>query len=193
MTIKEASDTIKRTVTMDDILPLYGYTVNRAGFMRCPFHTGDHTASLKVYNGARGWSCFGCHAGGTVIDFVMQSDSVSFAEAVKDIDQSLSLHLLEAKQQRSLETFVKNINRKQRMQYIRAMMADCYNEIYQVKLLDILIMEEDLRQINRKPRREWTARDDARALAIRDALIGAYMEIKIPEERRSKYYDAATI
>lgn len=41
----------------------------RFGFVRCPFHDGDDTGSLKAYDGDRGWHCFGCHRGGTIIDF----------------------------------------------------------------------------------------------------------------------------
>lgn len=57
---------------MDEVARHYGFEPNRAGFMRCPFHQGDHTASLKIYAGDRGWHCFGCNSGGSVIDFVMR-------------------------------------------------------------------------------------------------------------------------
>ena len=53
MNIKQAAQAIRDTVTMDQILQLYGYTTKR-GFMRCPFH-GEKTASLKVYRGTGGW------------------------------------------------------------------------------------------------------------------------------------------
>lgn len=84
---------IKRLVTMSQVLDRYGYDVNHAGFMRCPFHSGDHTASLKIYNGDRGWHCFGCHKGGSVIDFVMEHDGVSFHAACKTLDSMFSLGL----------------------------------------------------------------------------------------------------
>lgn len=84
---------IKRLVTMRQVLDRYGYDVNRAGFMRCPFHSGDHTASLKIYQGDRGWHCFGCHKGGSVIDFVMEHDGVSFQAACKTLDAMFSLNL----------------------------------------------------------------------------------------------------
>ena len=84
---------IKRLVTVRQVLDRYGYDVNRAGFMRCPFHSGDHTASLKIYQGDRGWHCFGCHKGGSVIDFVMEHDGVSFRAACKTLDAMFSLGL----------------------------------------------------------------------------------------------------
>lgn len=91
---------------MDEILALYGHTKDRAGFIRCPFHAGDHTASLKIYKGSRGWSCFGCHAGGTVIDFVMKSDQLQFADAVRQINSDFNLGLLTDKP-RSFNAFFK--------------------------------------------------------------------------------------
>ncbi len=39
------------------------------GKIACPFHD-DRTPSLEVYDDpARGWFCFGCERGGTIIDF----------------------------------------------------------------------------------------------------------------------------
>lgn len=84
---------IKARVSIRNLIDMYGYDVNRAGFMRCPFHSGDHAASLKIYQGDRGWHCFGCHKGGSVIDFVMEHDGVSFHAACKTLDSMFSLGL----------------------------------------------------------------------------------------------------
>lgn len=105
MNVREAAETIKRTVDMSQILDMYGMKTDRAGFLQCPFHAGDHTASLKVYKGNRGWSCFGCHKGGTVIDFVMQMDSLTFREAVDKIDEQMNLHLMDY-QPMTMNTFI---------------------------------------------------------------------------------------
>lgn len=48
----------------------------------CPFHE-DKDPSLVVYGNARGWYCFGCHRGGSVIDWIMCSEGVGFGEALK--------------------------------------------------------------------------------------------------------------
>lgn len=84
---------IKSRVSMLDVIERYGYETNRAGFMRCPFHSGDHTASLKIYPGERGWHCFGCGKGGSVIDFVMEHDGLSFKDACKTLDSMFGLSL----------------------------------------------------------------------------------------------------
>ncbi len=49
---------------------LTGIPVPRNRKVPCPFHAPDRTPSLHVYEDpARGWYCFGCRRGGSVIDF----------------------------------------------------------------------------------------------------------------------------
>jgi DNA primase len=48
----------------------------------CPFH-GEKTPSFHVYDD--GYHCFGCGAHGDAITFVMQSQGLSFIEAVKQL------------------------------------------------------------------------------------------------------------
>jgi DNA primase len=48
---------------------------------RCPWHEGDDTPSCVVSPKTNLWHCFGCNAGGTVIDWVMRSHKVSFRHA----------------------------------------------------------------------------------------------------------------
>ncbi|MGH8228303.1 MAG: CHC2 zinc finger domain-containing protein [Steroidobacteraceae bacterium] len=48
---------------------------------RCPWHEGDETPSCIVTPATNLWHCFGCNAGGTVIDWVMRSHRVSFRHA----------------------------------------------------------------------------------------------------------------
>ncbi len=86
---------------MEDVARHYGYEVGRANFMRCPFHTGDRTASLKIYPGRGGFHCFGCGAHGSVIDFVMQMLGISFQQAVLRLNADFMLGLTENKPSRS--------------------------------------------------------------------------------------------
>ncbi len=78
---------------MDQVIRRYGFAPNRAGFIRCPFHKGDRTASLKLYPGSRGWCCFGCRRGGSVIDFVMELYGISFRQAVVRLSADFGLGL----------------------------------------------------------------------------------------------------
>ena len=56
-------------------------------FIRCPFHD-ESTASLCIYDkypSGEGFYCFGCGAGGSIIDYYMRRKGVSFVEAVIDL------------------------------------------------------------------------------------------------------------
>jgi DNA primase catalytic core len=48
---------------------------------RCPWHEGDDTPSCVITPGTSLWHCFGCNAGGSVIDWVMRQHKVSFRHA----------------------------------------------------------------------------------------------------------------
>jgi DNA primase len=49
---------------------------------RCPFHN-EKTPSFTVDPERKTYYCFGCHEGGSVINFVMEMDKVKFSEAVE--------------------------------------------------------------------------------------------------------------
>ena len=51
---------------------------------RCPLHEED-TPSFTVNPQKNLWHCFGCQAGGSVIDLVMMKENISFKEAVKTL------------------------------------------------------------------------------------------------------------
>lgn len=76
---------------MQVLLQTYGYTPNRGGFIVCPFHSGDRHGSLKIYPNGRGWNCFGCHRGGSAVDFMMLHEQIPFSEAVSRLKSLLQL------------------------------------------------------------------------------------------------------
>ena len=77
------SEEIKQQYSMRDIAELYGFKVNRAGFINCPFHKGDNGASLKIYQDS--FHCFGCGANGDIFTFVQLIDSVDFKTAFQSL------------------------------------------------------------------------------------------------------------
>lgn len=91
--LSDAAAQIRRQLTAAEAAALYGFTPDRNGFIKCPFHAGDDHGSLKLYPDDRGWHCFGCHAGGTVIDFVMKLFDLTFRQAVLRLDSDFGLHL----------------------------------------------------------------------------------------------------
>lgn len=86
-------DEIKARVDARQVLEHYGLTVNRAGFCKCPFHQGDNTGSLKVYDGDKGFHCFACSAGNSVIDFVMLYFGLPFQAAQEKLNADFNLGL----------------------------------------------------------------------------------------------------
>ena len=96
MNYAKAAEIIKGTVSTKAAAGMLGYQIGRGGFMVCPFH-GDTDASLKVYDGTgghTGWHCFGCGKGGSVIDFVMESEGCNFSKAVRILNDGMGLNLL---------------------------------------------------------------------------------------------------
>ncbi|MFI3171416.1 MAG: CHC2 zinc finger domain-containing protein [Eubacteriales bacterium] len=69
---------IKQSYSMRYIAEQYGYKVNRAGFVSCPFHN-EKTASMKIYKDS--FHCFGCGASGDIFTFVSHINNCSFKEA----------------------------------------------------------------------------------------------------------------
>lgn len=70
---------IKQQYQMSDILRRYGLKETRSHFIRCPFHSGDNTPSLKVYKD--NFHCFGCGANGDIFTFVQLMENCSFRDA----------------------------------------------------------------------------------------------------------------
>lgn len=90
-------DDIKRNHPMPEVVRQYGIEINRAGFCRCPFHK-EKTASMKIY--AQSFYCFGCGAGGDVIDFVRLYERCDFKTAFRmlggEFDSHTKKHALSA-------------------------------------------------------------------------------------------------
>lgn len=60
----------------------------------CPFH-GEKTASFSVNPQRQMYYCFGCHAGGSAINFVMEMERAEFKDAVKILAEQVHMELPE--------------------------------------------------------------------------------------------------
>ena len=58
----------------------------------CPFHQ-EKTASFSVDSQQGMYYCFGCHAGGSIITFIMEMERLTFPEAVKFLADLLHVEL----------------------------------------------------------------------------------------------------
>lgn len=93
------AEEIKARVTTRQLCELVGLKLDRHGNALCPFH-GDSNKSLKVYDDPqKGWHCFGCHRGNSVIDFAMEWYGLDLKQAIVRLDAEFGLGLPIGKQQ----------------------------------------------------------------------------------------------
>lgn len=123
---------IRRMLTAQQVAEFYGFQVGRSGFMKCPFHQGDHTASLKLYDGEGGFHCFGCGAHGSVIDFVMRLFDLTFRQAVLRINADFHLGLTPSKPDRAARSAALEARREEKQrkdqaeENFRYMASECH-------------------------------------------------------------------
>lgn len=84
------SENIKAALDIERVVSFYGYEPNRQGFVSCPFHS-ERTASFKIYPKSNSFYCFGCGAGGDVIDFVRLLYGLDFGQACLRIEADFGL------------------------------------------------------------------------------------------------------
>ena len=84
------SDRIKAALDIEKVVSFYGYEPNRQGFLSCPFHS-EKTASCKIYPKSNSFYCFGCGAGGDIIDFVRLLYGLDFRQACVRLEADFGL------------------------------------------------------------------------------------------------------
>lgn len=73
------SEEIKEMYSMQSVVEQYGLRPNRSGFIRCPFHKGDNSPSMKIYKDS--YHCFACGANGDIFSFIQGMDGCDFKTA----------------------------------------------------------------------------------------------------------------
>ena len=96
---------IDELLARNPIEDVVGQTVNlkRSGsnlFGLCPFH-GEKTASFSVAPEKGIYYCFGCHKGGSSINFVMELEGLSYPDAVRKLAQRVGMEVPEDEQYQS--------------------------------------------------------------------------------------------
>jgi DNA primase len=59
----------------------------------CPFHH-EKTPSFSVDPDRKLYYCFGCHKGGTIVDFIMEMDKLKFGEAIESLAGRFGVELV---------------------------------------------------------------------------------------------------
>ena len=90
----EEIERLKREVSLERLAEARGVKLKRHGadlIGLCPFHE-DRAPSLVISPKKNLWHCLGaCGRGGSVIDWVMRAEGVSFRHAVELLNSSIFL------------------------------------------------------------------------------------------------------
>ncbi len=84
---KEEIETIKQTHDLKAVIESYGVTLKKKGTNYvglCPFHK-EKTPSFTVNPKTNLYHCFGCNAGGDVINFICKKEGLGFKEAMEKL------------------------------------------------------------------------------------------------------------
>ena len=87
---------------IEDVVGQY-VNLKRSGsnlFGLCPFH-GEKTASFSVAPDKGIYYCFGCHKGGSVINFEMEIEGLSYPDAVRALAKRVGMEVPEDEQYQS--------------------------------------------------------------------------------------------
>ena len=79
---------LKSRHPLAEVVEAAGVRLGGGGRVRqgvCPFHD-EREGSFTVYADSERWYCFGCGAGGDVLDFVRRIDDLSLPEAIRLLD-----------------------------------------------------------------------------------------------------------
>ncbi len=81
---------LKERHPLGEVVEAAGVRLRGRGRVRqgvCPFHE-EAEGSFTVYADSQRWYCFGCGAGGDVLDFVQRAENLSLPEAIRRLDSS---------------------------------------------------------------------------------------------------------
>ena len=81
---------LKARHPLGDTVEASGVRLRGRGRVRqgvCPFHD-ESEGSFTVYSDSERWYCFGCGAGGDVLDFIQRIENLSLPEAIRRLDGS---------------------------------------------------------------------------------------------------------
>ncbi len=160
----------------------YDMRLTSKGMTSCPFHE-DKTPSFHVINDER-WHCFSCGEGGDIVDFVAKRQSITIAEAARQLAGELNIELSPEEEAR-IKAFKELQDRNKKM-LVKA----------QEELLDDLNADGYLtsRGIDKKAVEHFGLgyRPDCNAISIPihdrlNRLVGYSLRLIAPKENEPKY------
>ena len=90
---------LKQANPIDAVMGSYVRLIRAGSLMKClcPFHS-EKTPSCTIYPHNNSFYCFGCHAGGDVITFIMQMEGLDYMSAVKLLAERAGMQVPEQEQ-----------------------------------------------------------------------------------------------
>ena len=90
---------LKQANPIDAVMGSYVRLIRAGSLMKClcPFHS-EKTPSCMIYPHNNSFYCFGCHAGGDVITFIMQMEGLDYMSAVKLLAERAGMQVPEQEQ-----------------------------------------------------------------------------------------------
>lgn len=103
---------VKKTISLQDVVRGYGYQPRQDSddilTMRCPFHN-ERTASFRIYLKKNDFYCFGCGAGGSVIEFMSLQENRSKQSVIDQFKGSIDV----TSNQFAIDTIVRELEKKE--------------------------------------------------------------------------------
>jgi DNA primase len=159
---------------------------------KCPMpNHGDTNASLAVYPETQSFYCFGCGAGGTVINFVQHYEQISYNMAIEKLADIANIDLKNNKDfQKQKSAFVRN---NELVKKFKSNIKECEQYLIKERGLTPEIIEEFALG--------WNSEEKAIVIPIRDhngrvvafSRRFLYSEPKYKNSRNSDIYDKSKL
>ena len=169
-----AFEFIKKNLQIADVMTFYGIDVKRSNKLLCPLHK-EKSPSFTIYPNNNSWHCFGCKAGGSVIDFIMAYYGLNALEAAKKLDLDFNLGSFDTK---PLPNEVKRLSEKKILNQTYEKLAETFNayidKVYGI-LCEYLHLLEDWKDMY-KPKSAEEIRQSLNPLFIEACHQSDYIE-----------------
>lgn len=124
-------EAIKQTISLLNWVESEGHQPKKEGrdyVMSCVFHK-DKTPSLKISPHKNLYHCFGCGAAGSIIDWVMETQTLDFRTAVELIErQSVNVPVSSPKEAAALSVSITGSDQQTALQGVVDYYHDCLKQ-----------------------------------------------------------------
>jgi DNA primase catalytic core len=156
----ETLNQIRSSVHLPDLIQKYT-KLNRRNIGLCPFHQEKHPSfSVDAKKGL--WHCFGCGKGGDVFKFIMETEHLSFSNAVKSLAFEAGIRLPESTSVKAYlsKKWEEKKARLDRLDYLEELFKEYENSIYSYKRFEIRCLPSQEKRDSRDYLKEMLIEED---------------------------------